>query len=151
MSKRYAALIILIVFLTFSCKNQTSNPEKEKSQTKEGTSQEPPINSHKIIELLQGEWKEPEYPYRTVEFKRKEVKFTEEGVVKKPRFKKFEISNKCPFDVNNIKRTNSTDLIFSIPENETCEKLEVTDSTLVFYGYNTHTENDYKIVYEKSF
>ncbi|WP_214653019.1 hypothetical protein [Mucilaginibacter segetis] len=98
---------------------------------------------------LQGKWKETEYPFRWVEFKDSTVKFTEEGVAKKPEFEKFKLSAKCPFDVNNIKELKPGDVFIVMDRNQTCQKIDVSDDTLTFSGFSTNTNKDYAIVYKK--
>lgn len=107
------------------------------------------IDTIKMIEQLQGKWKEAEYPYRTVEFVRSTVKFVEEGVERKPIFEKFEISENCRFDNNNIKDLKTSDIILSLPESKRCEKLKVSNDTLTFSGFKAYTGEDYNIIYLK--
>tara|TARA_R110002020_G_scaffold314192_2_gene529446 strand:+ start:291 stop:770 length:480 start_codon:yes stop_codon:yes gene_type:complete len=155
-SKQY--FIVLAVFVVLlSCKNKTtSSKEKEPTinetvveESKGAINQSSNLDKDQIIKNLQGKWKEPEYPFRSVEIREQEAKFTEEGVVEEPKFRAFEISSKCPFEVNNIKNTTYSDIIFIITEKERCEKLKITDSTLIFSGYSTNTEKGYEIVYNK--
>ena len=102
-----------------------------------------------MVKNIQGKWKESEYPYRMMEISGQEVKFTEEGVMEPPAFKAFEISNKCPFQVNNIKEVDKNTIILSLTEEQRCEKLKIENETLILSGYSTNTEADYKIVYKK--
>lgn len=107
------------------------------------------INSDSIINKLQGEWKEIEYPFRHVHFKDTMVKFTEEGVVEAPTFKAFNISNICPFKVNNIKNTTTNDIFLVMNACETCDILKVSNDTLILSGYSTNTQADYNIIYTR--
>ncbi|MDP2414901.1 hypothetical protein [Daejeonella sp.] len=149
-------LIILSVFL-ISCNNQNKESELHSSEHNEIISkgkQEPIIeemiiDKSNIIDQLQGKWKENEYPYRTVEFLNSTVKFLEEGTQNKPKFEKFELSEDCQFDNNNIRDLKSGDVILSLPENKRCEKLKVSNDTLILSGFSTNTKEDYKIRYLK--
>jgi len=149
-------LIILSVFL-ISCNNQNQESEVPGSEENEILSkgkQEIKIEETKIdksgtIKLLQGKWKENEYPYRTVEFLNSTVKFLEEGTQNKPEFERFELSEDCQFDTNNIRDLKSGDVILSLPENSRCEKLKVSNDTLTLSGFSTNTNKDYNIRYLK--
>lgn len=149
-------LLILSVFL-IACTNlnqerEVPNSEENvilndgKQQTK---IEEAQIDKTNIIDQLQGKWKENEYPYRTVEFVSSRVKFLEEGTQNKPEFEKFELSEDCQFDNNNIRDIKSSDLILSLSENKRCEKIEVSDDTLTLSGFSTNTNEDYHIIYRK--
>lgn len=151
-----SCLLILSVFL-IACTNQNQegevpNSEKNvilndgKQQTK---IEEAQIDKTNIIEQLQGKWKENEYPYRTVEFASSRVRFLEEGTQNKPKFEKFELSENCQFDNNNIRDLKSGDVILSLPENKRCEKLKVSNNTLTLSGFSTNTNVDYNITYLK--
>ena len=149
-------LIILTVFI-ISCKNQNNENELPKSDQNEIVGKDmqeigmekTKIEKTKIIEQLQGKWKENEYPYRTTEFLGSTVKFVEEGTETKPKFEKFEISEDCPFDNNNIRVHNSSDIILSLPETKRCEKLKVSPDSIILSGFSTNTNEDYNIIYKK--
>ncbi|HBY68072.1 MAG TPA: hypothetical protein DEG69_10120 [Flavobacteriaceae bacterium] len=154
--KMYISLILVTILIS-SCKNKTEEPtgqpsKKDTINTKvikaelEDVSQE---NNHVIMKKLQGEWKEAEYPYRRVIFKKETVKFMEEGMAEDPQFKPYKISNKCPFNVNNIKQHTNRDTILVLVEDERCEKLNISNNTLKLSGFNTATSNDYTILYER--
>jgi len=155
--KKINIFLIVLAVLVISCKNKTAelnveSPEKNdvSSETIEETEINiSEINTNKIIEQLQGKWKENEYPYRAIEFKESTAKYTEEGISEQLKFKKFEILDKCLFNANNIKNLNSGDIILSLPEAERCEKLEITHDTLILSGFSTNTKKDYHIVYLK--
>lgn len=156
MNKKRFLLGLLVVFL-FACKDASKQPEDHQSpknesvieQTDDEANLSSPLNKDEVIKNIQGKWKESEYPYRMMEISGQEVKFTEEGVVESPTFKAFEISNKCPFEVNNIKEVDKSMIILSIAEEQRCEKLKIENETLILSGYSTHTEADYEIVYKK--
>lgn len=149
-------LAILTVFV-ISCKNQNKENELNNSKQNEIVTEEKQetkieiskIDKIKIIEQLQGKWKESEYPYRTAEFGSSTVKFVEEGTENKPIFEKFEISENCQFDNNNIKNLKTSDIILSLPETKRCEKLKVSNDTLTLSGFSTNTNEDYNIIYLK--
>lgn len=151
-----SCLIILSVLL-ISCNNQNKESELPGSEHKETLRKEnqetkiekTKIDKIKIKELLQGKWKENEYPYRTAEFVSSTVKFLEEGTVNKPKFEKFEVSDECLFDNNNIRDLKSNDIILTLPENNRCEKLKVSIDTLILSGFSTNTNEDYNITYLK--
>ena len=152
-SKGYILLIIFTV-LIISCKESNSESNTGNSENteikNEGT--EPVISeiaSQNIIENLQGEWKEPEYPFRMAEFKNATVKFTEEGVAEKPGFQEFKILSRCPFDTNNIKTTKAGDIFIVIAEDKRCEKLKISNDTLTLMGFNISTNSEYQIYYKK--
>lgn len=156
MNKKHLVIILLIVFLC-SCKHSTKKSDDHPSpnnnsaieQIEDELDPSSQIDKDQIIEKLQGKWKESEYPFRSAEFKNQSVKFIEEGMVEEPRFKTFEISSKCPFEVNNIKYVDTNTTILSINEDKRCEKLKTEDETLILSGYSTNTEMEYEIVYKK--
>lgn len=147
--------LIILVVLIISCKNQNKGNELPNSEQNEIVTEEKQetkmekieIDTIKIIEQLQGKWKEIEYPYRTAEFVSSTVKFVEEGTVNKPEFEKFELSEDCPFDNNNIRDIKSGDIILTLPETNRCEKLKVSSDTLILSGFSTNTNEDYNIIY----
>lgn len=151
-----SVLVILTIFIV-SCKNQSNENKPNHSKQNEIVTEEKhetkmeisTIDTIKMIEQLQGKWKEAEYPYRTVEFVRSTVKFIEEGMERKPIFEKFEISENCLFDNNNIKDLKASDIILSLPESKRCEKLKVSNDTLTFSGFKAYAGADYNIIYLK--
>ncbi|GAA5042801.1 hypothetical protein GCM10011506_45670 [Marivirga lumbricoides] len=155
MNNKTNYFFLLITFFIFSCKNQNkendlsnSNEneiiEEQKNETKE---EAPTLNKVEIIEQLQGEWKESAYPYRTAEFVNSTVKFIEEGIPNAPEFEPFELSKNCQFDNSNIKDLEANDIILILPENKRCEKLSISEDTLILYGYSTNTKDNYEILY----
>lgn len=154
--KTKSCLLILSFFL-IACTNQNKEsevPNSEKNVILNEQKQETKIEETKIdrsvtIKLLQGKWKENEYPYRTIEFLNSTVKFLEEGTQNKPEFEKFELSEDCQFDNNNIRNLKSNDIILTLPETNRCEKLKVSNDTLTLSGFSTNTNKDYNIRYLK--
>ncbi|MBK8427957.1 MAG: hypothetical protein IPL27_19200 [Lewinellaceae bacterium] len=154
--KTKSFLIILIVFIV-ACKNKNKeneypNSEQKEIPGKENQANQPEkikIDKSKMMEQLQGKWKEIEYPYRTAEFVRSIVKFVEEGTANNPKFENFEISENCQFDNNNIRDLKSSDIILTLPETKRCEKLKVSNDTLTLSGFSTNSNKDYNIVYLK--
>lgn len=152
------SLIILLVVLMISCKNQPNqneSPNAEPSEivrkdTQETIAVKTTIDTNSIIEQLQGKWKEVAYPYRTAGFLNSTVKFVEEGTESKPKFEKFEVSEGCRYDNNNIRDLQSGDVILILPETRRCEKLNVSKDTLTLSGFSTNTNEEYNIIYSKS-
>lgn len=109
MNIKFKSFLIILVVLIASCNNQNKEnelPNSENNAIFEKENQEPEIekakiDKPKIIDQLQGKWKEHEYPYRTAEFVRSTVKFVEEGTDSNPKFEKFEVSVDCPKTRNN--------------------------------------------------
>ncbi|MFC2186826.1 hypothetical protein ACFCT7_05840 [Fulvivirgaceae bacterium LMO-SS25] len=146
------SLLIILIVLIASCKSQNKENNSSNSTQDEilvEEIQETKIDKIKITEQLQGKWKEIEYPYRTAEFVRSTVKFVEEGTVNPPKFEKFEISEYCQFDNNNIRDLKSGDVILTLAETTRCEKLMVSIDTLTLSGFSTNSNEDYHIVYLK--
>jgi len=156
MNKKQFLLGLLLVCV-FACKDATKKSDEHQSPKNESAIEQTDdeanfsslLNKDEVVKNIQGKWKESEYPYRMMEISGQEVKFTEEGVVEPPTFKAFEISNKCPFQVNNIKEVDKNTIILSLTEEQRCEKLKIENETLILSGYSTNTEADYKIVYKK--
>lgn len=73
----------------------------------------------------------------------------EEGTDGKPKFEKFEVSEDCPFDNNNIRDLQSGDVILALPETNRCEILMVSNDTLILSGFSSNTNEDYNIIYLK--
>lgn len=148
--------LILAVFI-FSCKNEDKKNDLLNSGNDEIVNEEKKVNKEevskldndKIIEQVQGKWKEIAYPYRTVEFVNSTVKFIEEGIPMKPEFEKFEVSQNCQFDNSNIKDLKSTDVILILPKKKICEKLTISKDTLILSGYSTNSSQEYEIIYLK--
>tara|TARA_R110002049_G_scaffold267392_1_gene443696 strand:- start:141 stop:605 length:465 start_codon:yes stop_codon:yes gene_type:complete len=152
MDMKIKSLLIILIVLIASCKSQNKENNSSNSTQDEilvEEIQETKIDKIKITEQLQGKWKEIEYPYRTAEFVRSTVKFVEEGTVNPPKFEKFEISEDCQFDNNNIRDLKSGDVILTLPETTKCEKLMVSNDTLTLSGFSTNSNDDYHIVYLK--
>ena len=151
-----SVLIFLTIFIV-SCTNQDNENKGNNSKQNDIVPAEKPetkmeistIDTIKIIEQLQGKWKEAEYPYRTAEFVRSTVKFVEEGTERNPIFEKFELSENCRFDNNNIKHLKQRDIILSLPETKRCEKLKVSNDTLTLSGFKAYAKEDYNIIYLK--
>lgn len=151
------ALSFLLTTLLLSCRNpeEESNTDNPKNNTRE-TETSPEIEKEismiereAVIEKLQGNWKEPEYPFNVAQFKDTLVKFIEEGVVEAPRFQEYRVSKKCPYKVNNIKNVGTDDIILVMIGTETCEKLKISNDTLILSGFSEHTGEDYQIIYKK--
>ncbi|UJH91400.1 hypothetical protein LZ575_01030 [Antarcticibacterium sp. 1MA-6-2] len=146
---------VLIAVLLFSCKNGSDNSPTDTQDTDTITNSQEAENllspqiREEIIEKLQGSWRESEYPFRVAHFKDSLVKFIEEGVVEEPVFEEFKVENKCPFNVNNIKTVKPDDIILVMVEAGKCDKLRISNNTLVLSGFSTNTKSDYNIVYEK--
>ena len=148
---------IIFAFLVISCQNpkkQNELPnsdqlENVKEDKKESEIEELKIDESKIIDQLQGKWKEIEYPYRTAEFVQSTVKFVEEGIVDEPKFENFEMSKTCRFDNNNIIDLKPSDIILILLESNRCEKLRVSNDTLTLTGFSTNNNEDYNIIYKK--
>ncbi len=157
MAIKIKSLFIILVVLIISCKNQNKEDELRNSEPneivrkkeKETNVDKTKIDTIKIIEKLQGKWKENEYPYRRAQFVKSRVKFIEEGIAIKPEFEKFEVSLDCQFDNNNIKDIKSSDIILTLPENKRCEKINVSKDTLTLSGFSANTNEEYKIIYLK--
>ncbi len=151
--QKYIFLLALVAAI-FSCRKEKAssthqNPSGNAVENKATVHASARLPITEIITKLQGEWKEPDYPFRRLEVKGQTVKFTEEGIAEKPKFTAFELSNSCPFEVNNIKSIEADEIIFSIAENKRCEKLKIKGDTLKLRGYSTHTKEDYEIIYKK--
>ena len=148
---------LIIILLVFSCKNQNKNNKLPHSDDKEIITEQKSVmkdtmtnlRKDEIIEKLQGEWIESEYPYRKVEFLNSTVKFVEEGTPKEPEFEKFEFSKNCQFDNNNIKNLKASDIVLNLLESKRCEKLSIEKDTLILYGYSTNTKENYQISYQR--
>lgn len=149
--------ISVVTLLLISCKNKkeenSSNPTDVPQETIETTEKsEQEISSLKKEEMLtrlQGQWKQQEYPFNTIEFKDTTVKFIEEGAMEAPVFNEYTILNKCPFEVNNIKSTLPEDLFLVLVEDKRCEKISVLNDTLRLRGFSTNTNSEYQIIYKK--
>ncbi len=148
---------IILAFLVISCQNQekqnelppSDQLENVKENKKESEIEESKLDESKIINQLQGKWKEIEYPYRTAEFVQSTLKFVEEGIVDEPKFENFELSKTCRFDNNNIVDIKPSDIILTLLESNRCEKLQVSNDTLTLTGFSTNTNEDYFIIYKK--
>lgn len=157
MNIKTTSFLIILTVIIISCKNKNKenalpNSEQKEIPGKETQENQPEkikIDKNKIMEQLQGKWKELEYPFRTAEFVRSTVKFVEEGTANKPKFENFEVSEDCKFDNNNIRNLKSSDIILTLPETKRCEKLKVSNDTLTLSGFSTNNKEDYNIVYLK--
>ena len=146
-------LILLIISTTIiSCKNNktdtTNEPVEKEIQTTENKETSKKDNNNlsevplkKMMVGLQGEWKEPKYPFRRAIFKNETVKFVEEGVVEPPHFQAFQLLHNCP----SLSQTTSNDIYISVPERETCEKVTIAGDSLTLQG----VKSEYTIIYKK--
>lgn len=155
MKLKTTPILIVFIVMMISCKNKTQEQQSEGFENNEviTETQEPEVGFSetervKIIENLQGKWKETEYPYRTAEFKNATVKFIEEGIVEEPKFQTFEIVAQCPFSVNNIKNIKPGEAILALPETQRCEKLKISNDSLILSGFSTNSNEDYTIIYK---
>ena len=142
------------VYFLISCNNgeQDVNSKIAESNNKVTNGEKnniPTIDIDSIIEKLEGEWKEIEYPFRRAHFKNSTVKFIEEGVVEEPTFREFKISKDCPFEVNNLKNASSNDIFLVMAQARTCEIIKVSNDSLILSGFSVNTNSDYKIIYRK--
>lgn len=153
MKFKKCVFLLLVSGMVIACKNKNpeANPEPERKNIEKSKIETnfQAIDKTEFINDLQGIWKETAYPFRKAEFKDSEVKFTEEGITEKPQFKTFEISQECSFENNNIRDVSLYELIIRIPEDERCEKIKISNDSLILSGYNVASENDYHIVYMK--
>ncbi|MGI0105865.1 hypothetical protein [Salinimicrobium sp. WS361] len=154
MKPKFFTLLFIFTFFGISCKDRkptpsTSGEKIHPTEQTEAKTEVLKIDSTAVIAGLQGKWKEPEYPFRLAYFKDSTVKFIEEGVAEKPEFKEFRILSQCLFDTNNMVGITASDTILVIPEDERCEKLSVTQDTLILIGYNSATSSNYHIIYIK--
>lgn len=155
MYKKFSSFLIILILLVISCKNQNNGNEllvpEEKNAVKEDlTIDTLNLDITKITDQLQGKWRENEYPHRTAEFMNSTVKFVEEGIQSKPAFEKFAVGQDCQFSNNNIKDLKAGTIILNLPESNRCEKLKVSNDTLILSGFSTNTNKDYNIVYLKT-
>ena len=142
--------ILSILVLSCTHQNKENNATQQQTRTKEKLETSmaiPETERMKIMDHLQGKWKEAAYPYRTAEFLHSTVQFIEEGTENKPVFEKFEISENCPFDNNNIKDIKTGEIMLSLPETKRCEKLKIAGDTLILHGFSANTGEDYNILY----
>lgn len=145
----------LFTVLIFSCTNQSSDSTTDESKTNpaengalEVTGIEiPDIDTLALIQNLQGVWREPEYPFNRVEFKNTTVRMVEEGVAEPSVFRPFSLSHLCPYDVNNMEKSQLTDTILVIEDADRCEKLSFSRDSLILSGYNPHSQSIYRIDY----
>lgn len=130
--------------------SETSTVEKEEIEEKEKQETEESIlEKDNLISQLQGKWKEIDYPFRTVEFENSTVKLIEEGIADDPKFERFELSQKCLYENNNIREINPNDIILTFVESKRCEKLKVSNDTLTLNGFSTNTNIYYYIIFLK--
>ena len=152
---RVYVLVLILTMLFTSCANgnreaQTNKSEADNKETfQEKKNEIRETDRDRIIKNLQGDWRESKYPFRLVQFQNTKVKFTEEGVVEKPKFKQFKILLECPFEGNNIRDVNTKNLFLVVLENKTCEILMVSKDTLTLSGFSTNTNSDYTIVFNR--
>lgn len=146
----------LLTMLLLSCRNSGEGSNTENSDL-DTTVSPPEVDNgisgrerEAIIEKLQGTWKEPEYPFGVAQFNDTVVKFIEEGVVEAPQFREYQISTECPIQVNNIRTNKPDDLILVVVETGICEKLQLSNDTLILSGFSVHTGEDYSRVYTKT-
>lgn len=154
MNIQFAHLTFTLLVLMLSCTNgkeETGNQNNEQDtivhQVNPNLEIEKSIEKNLVIEQLQGQWKEIEYPFRTAEFVNTNVKFIEEGTEGNPAFEAYEIAENCTFENNNIKDLVSGDIILSLPDTRRCEKLRIASDTLSLSGFSTHTNENYNIIY----
>lgn len=146
---------ILLTIILISCNNANDKSTTKDAELKTNDTLGKKVNginstfSDSIINNLQGEWREAEYPFRKAHFKNSTVKFIEEGVAADPEFVEYKISEDCPFEVNNIKNAVSNDLFLVIPASKRCEIIKVFKDSLTLSGFSTNTNRDYKIVYNR--
>lgn len=146
---------LVLLLLIFSCTNNGSeaNDKKAEVKTKNSTtassSGKSAINRDSISHLLQGKWREAEYPFRLAQFENNQVKFIEEGIAASPAFKEYNISNECPFEVNNISNAGPNDHFLVIPGEGRCEILTLANDTLILGGFSTNTNTGYQIIYQR--
>jgi len=152
-TKPFALLYGFLFLLIFSCNNQKSPDAEKLEPVKEETAQEQikkaPVDTATMLNNLQGNWREAEYPFRTAEFTNTRVKFIEEGVEQAPAFEDFSLSNQCPYTVNNIKGAAPASVFLVLPKFKRCEIISVQNDTLTLSGFNTNTRSNYEIVYLK--
>lgn len=146
---------LLITMILFSCNNRTEDANKKDIEIKSADTIQapgidfPPVNRDSIVKLLQGEWKETEYPFRFAHFKNATVRFIEEGVKAEPTYKEYNISPNCPYPADNIKTTSPDDMFLVMVAAGSCEKLNISNDTLILSGFNSSTNSNYNIVYKK--
>ena len=155
MKYKFCAWSILLSILFTACDtnreeaNTEKNVEKTNADSSSKMNNNPTIDMDRIVNVLQGKWKETEYPYRLAHFENTTVKFVDEGVAEEPTFKEYTISNHCPFEVNNIKNPGANELFLIMPGAKTCESLKLSGDTLILNGFNVTTNSDYNIIYKK--
>ncbi|HSN59315.1 MAG TPA: hypothetical protein VLR49_00155 [Ferruginibacter sp.] len=146
---------LLLSMMLLSCNNNKEDSNTENIDTKK-TEPASLINNDisaierdSIFKILQGKWKESEYPFRQVQFTNTSVKFIEEGVQAEPTFKEYNISRNCPYKVNNIKNAGTNEMFLVMVEAGTCEILKTSNNTLTLSGFNVSTNSGYNIIYKK--
>ncbi len=97
------------------------------------------LNFDSLVDKLQGEWKEPKYPFRRVIFKNNQVKFIEEGVIEPPKFREYQLANSC----GEYKSKTSKNIYFYISGKKRCEVIEIIADSLKISGAG----QDYNILY----
>ena len=78
-----------------SAQNKNSLETNDTNQSQTGDAEHTTYNN--VVASLQGTWKRTDYPYSTIVFDEKTVKFNEgEGEVEPPEFEAFEFTDACP-------------------------------------------------------
>ncbi len=146
---------LLLTLILVSCNSRTEEAKTENIEIKNADTTRamhtelPTLNRDSIVNILQGKWKETEYPFRLAHFKNNTVKFIEEGVADEPTFKAYNISQQCPYRVDNIKKERVGEMFLVIAAAGTCEILTISNDTLTLSGFNVSAKSNYKIFYKK--
>lgn len=151
MRTNYYPVALVLMFLFTSCKKNDTNQQvldSEKVSMKKSMDTILGVYGDKIIADLQGEWKEPAYPFDRMVFKNSTVKVFEEGIEEEPRFKKFQLADSCFVGKPSKFIVKNADMHLVI-ENGQCEKLKISQDTLVLSGFNKGSQRAYQRVYKR--
>lgn len=129
---------ILLLLSACESNQQTANTERSVNNQQETNIANDSLTNREratqeidsFLAALQGKWQRTTYPYGTVEFKGNKVKFVAgEGAARPPQFKRFRLSDSCPYSANEEQIATYPYFIVS-EEDRTCESVKLNKDFL---------------------
>ena len=144
-----AQLAFLLLLLT-ACDFYTGTADSTDTTAPDTNTEQPApsqttFDAGNYINQLQGTWKRTSYPYGTVQFQGRQVKYNEgEGMVEAPSFEDFEIAGNCPY--TNVRESVSAgEAYLAMGDANSCTKLTLEGDQLA-WGLPNGDAIDYRRV-----
>lgn len=131
-SPNYLFIVLLALLTACGPGPESTDTTSSDNNTEPLAPDEMTFDAGKYINQLQGTWKRTTYPYGTVQFQGRQVKYDEgEGMVEAPSFEPYEIADNCPY-TNERESVSTGEAYLAIGDDKSCTKLTLEGDQLAW-------------------